>query len=319
MTDKMTPEQRHKCMSHIRSKATKPELKVRQWLWNHGYRYRLNVKSVPGKPDIVMRPYRTAIFVNGCFWHGHGVMADGRCMMEDVVSSKCCKIPSTNREFWVNKIHRNQERDKRNYDLLQENGWQVIVIWECQLTNKKLEQTMREVELLLNENMLALHRKPTPIPFHTEEEPLPMAAEGGTMYGEKPKHIEVVAAALHDSEGRIFATQRGYGEWKDYWELPGGKIEAGETAEAALHREISEELAAEIEIGSFIQTVEWDYPKFHLTMHVFWCRLVSGAPTLKEHEAARWLAANELESVDWLPADFALLPCLKTMMQQRPK
>lgn len=73
MTDRMTPEQRHRCMSHIRSKDTKPELKVRQWLWSHGYRYRLNVKSVPGKPDIVMRPYRTAIFVNGCFWHGHGV------------------------------------------------------------------------------------------------------------------------------------------------------------------------------------------------------------------------------------------------------
>ena len=73
MTDTMTTEQRHRCMSHIRSRDTKPELKVRRWLWHHGYRYRLNVKSVPGKPDIVMRPYRTAIFVNGCFWHGHGV------------------------------------------------------------------------------------------------------------------------------------------------------------------------------------------------------------------------------------------------------
>ena len=77
MTDRMTPEQRHRCMSHIRSKATKPELLVRRWLWSHGYRYRLNVKSVPGKPDIVLRPYRTAIFVNGCFWHGHGA-AGGR-------------------------------------------------------------------------------------------------------------------------------------------------------------------------------------------------------------------------------------------------
>ena len=76
MTDTMTPEQRHRCMSHIRSKATKPELLVRQWLWSHGYRYRLNVKSVPGKPDIVLRPYRTAIFVNGCFWHGHQVESE---------------------------------------------------------------------------------------------------------------------------------------------------------------------------------------------------------------------------------------------------
>ena len=163
MTDTMTPEQRHRCMSHIRSKDTKPELKVRRWLWSHGYRYRLNVKSVPGKPDIVMRPYRTAIFVNGCFWHGH---------------EGCCKIPQTNRDFWVGKIRRNQERDQENYRLLQDNGWQVIVVWECQLTPKLLERTMREVELLLNENLLSLYKHHTPIPYTSpEEEPLPLAAE----------------------------------------------------------------------------------------------------------------------------------------------
>lgn len=176
MTDTMTPDQRHICMSHIHSKDTKPELKVRRWLWSHGYRYRLNVKSVPGKPDIVMRPYRTAIFVNGCFWHGHGVRIENSELR--IENSACCKIPTTNRAFWVEKLRRNQERDQKNYRVLQENGWNVIVIWECQLTPKKLELTMREVELLLNENMLSLYRH-KPIPYSTEEEgQLPMAAEG---------------------------------------------------------------------------------------------------------------------------------------------
>ena len=179
MTDMMTPEQRHRCMAQIHSKGTKPEVKVRRWLWSHGYRYRLNVKSVPGKPDIVMRSYRTAIFVNGCFWHGHGVTessVQGSGLI--VQDSKCCKIPTTNREFWVEKIRRNQERDQENYCVLQENGWHVIVIWECQLKPAVIEHTMREVELLLNENILSLYRH-NPIPYSTEEEePLPMAAEG---------------------------------------------------------------------------------------------------------------------------------------------
>lgn len=195
MTDTMTPEQRHRCMSHIRSKDTKPELKVRKWLWSHGYRYRLNVKSVPGKPDIVMRPYRTAIFVNGCFWHGHGVaeppVESGELKVNSVESvesgglanSKCCKIPSTNREFWVAKIRRNRERDQENYRVLQENGWQVIVIWECQLKPALLDHTMREVELLLNDNLLSLYKHHTLIPYSTEEDaPLPMAAESETEY-----------------------------------------------------------------------------------------------------------------------------------------
>ena len=178
MTDTMTPEQRHRCMSHIRSKATKPEMKVRRWLWSHGYRYRLNVKSVPGKPDIVMRPYRTAIFVNGCFSHGHGVTESPvQGSGFKVQDSACCKIPKSNREFWVGKIRRNQERDQENYRVLQENGWQVIVVWECQLTAKRLEHTMREVELLLNENMLSLYKKHEAAPYSFEEEQLPMAAE----------------------------------------------------------------------------------------------------------------------------------------------
>ena len=181
MTDTMTPEQRHRCMSHIRSKATKPELLVRRWLWGHGYRYRLNVKSVPGKPDIVLRPYRTAIFVNGCFWHGHQVES-GKMKVE---SSECCKIPQTNRDFWVSKILRNQERDQRNYALLQDNGWQVIVVWECQLKPDKIERTMREVELALNNNLLSFY-KHMPLPYSTDEdEPLPMAAEAPDMQPRK--------------------------------------------------------------------------------------------------------------------------------------
>ena len=201
MTDTMTAEQRHKCMSHIRSKDTKPELKVRRWLWHHGYRYRLNVKSVPGKPDIVMRPYRTAIFVNGCFWHGHNVQFSTALIENSKVKSEkaanpgaaliensaCCKIPQSNREFWVAKIKRNQERDQRNYQLLQENGWQVIVVWECQLTPKQIEHTMREVELLLNNNMLSLYKKNTPAPFTTEEEPLPLAAEDNIQFNQQDK------------------------------------------------------------------------------------------------------------------------------------
>lgn len=181
MTDTMTPEQRHRCMSHIKGSGTKPEMKVRRWLWNHGYRYRLNVRSVPGKPDIVLRAYRTAIFVNGCFWHGHNVRmreCGNALMCECVENSACCKIPSTNREFWVNKIRRNQERDQQNYNILYKNGWHVIVVWECQLTASKIEHTMHEVEVLLEENMLALYKKHTPLPYsYDEESTLPMAAE----------------------------------------------------------------------------------------------------------------------------------------------
>ena len=120
---------------------------------------------------------------------------------------------------------------------------------------------------------------------------------------ERVKRIEVVAAIIHDGDGRIFATQRGYGEWKGWWEFPGGKIEPGESPEEALLREIREELDARIVVESLVTTVEWDYPKFHLTMHCYWCRVESGTLTLKEHDAARWLASNELESVKWLPAD----------------
>jgi len=121
------------------------------------------------------------------------------------------------------------------------------------------------------------------------------------------KRIEVVAAIIHNGEGRVFATQRGYGDWQDYWEFPGGKMEAGESPEDALKREIWEELETRIVIERLIKTIEYDYPKFHLTMHCFCCRIESGNLILKEHEAARWLSRDELDSVDWLPADKELL------------
>ena len=120
------------------------------------------------------------------------------------------------------------------------------------------------------------------------------------------KQIEVVAAIIR-REDKIFATQRGYGEWKDWWEFPGGKMEDGETPEEALVREIREELSAEISVDEFLCTVEYDYPKFHLTMHCFWCHIESGSLTLKEHEAARWLSKEQFDSVDWLPADLEVI------------
>ena len=126
------------------------------------------------------------------------------------------------------------------------------------------------------------------------------------------KTIEVVAAIIFDEQGRIFATQRGYGEWKDWWEFPGGKIEAGETPQQALHREIREELDAEIEVGTLLHTINYDYPAFHLTMHCFRCTLAESHLTLLEHEAARWLAPDELQTVRWLPADEELIDMLQS-------
>ena len=116
------------------------------------------------------------------------------------------------------------------------------------------------------------------------------------------KHIEVVAAIIQKDD-HIFATQRGYGEWQDWWEFPGGKMEVGETPEEALKREIREELSAEISVGELLTTVEYDYPAFHLTMHCYLCSLLTEALHLNEHEAARWLTKEELDSVKWLPAD----------------
>lgn len=130
------------------------------------------------------------------------------------------------------------------------------------------------------------------------------------MIGQK-KTIQVVAAIIL-RDGKLFATQRGYGEWKDWWEFPGGKIEAGEEPKDALKREIREELATEIEVGKLLTTVEYDYLKFHLTMHCYLCSIVCGDLSLLEHEDARWLAREELGSVKWLPADVEIVEIMKS-------
>jgi 8-oxo-dGTP diphosphatase len=125
------------------------------------------------------------------------------------------------------------------------------------------------------------------------------------------KTIKVVAAIIR-KENSVFATQRGYGDYKDWWEFPGGKVEEGETPERALIREIREELDSDITVEKFLTTVEHDYPKFHLSMDCFWCRVQSGKLTLLEHEAARWLPINDLRQVNWLPADVKVVEAIES-------
>ena len=132
MSDVLTPSQRHRNMAAIRSVSTKPELKLRQELWHHGFRYRVNDKLLPGKPDIVLPKYRTVIFVHGCFWHGH----------------KGCPtshIPQTNTGFWIAKVSRNQERDQEVWRKLEAKGWSVVIVWECQLKKANLDSTVARV------------------------------------------------------------------------------------------------------------------------------------------------------------------------------
>jgi 8-oxo-dGTP diphosphatase len=128
------------------------------------------------------------------------------------------------------------------------------------------------------------------------------------------KVIKVVAAIIVD-DGKVFATQRGYGEFKDGWEFPGGKIDAGETPEEALVREIKEELDTVVEVNELLDTVEYDYPNFHLSMDCFICKIKSGDLVLKEHEAAAWLTKETLYSVDWLPADQGLIPQIENYIK----
>lgn len=127
------------------------------------------------------------------------------------------------------------------------------------------------------------------------------------------RKIEVVAALIvHD--GRIFATERGYGEWKGWWEFPGGKVEPDETPEAALVREIREELATEISVDRYVTTIEWDYPAFHLSMRCYLCSVVSGSLTLLQHEAAAWLDRAHLRTVQWLPADESIIETIASLI-----
>ncbi|MBS6643908.1 MAG: (deoxy)nucleoside triphosphate pyrophosphohydrolase [Clostridiaceae bacterium] len=134
------------------------------------------------------------------------------------------------------------------------------------------------------------------------------------------KTIRVVAAVMKaankSGEPMIFATQRGYGELKGGWEFPGGKIEEGETPQQALIREIEEELDTKIAVGNLIDTIEYDYPTFHLSMDCFWCEIISGNLELKEHEAARWLTKDKLDSIEWLPADITLIDKIKTGLNE---
>ena len=183
-------------MAAIRSKDTKPDRilgeakrqsrAVRRGLWKRGFRYRLNHKRLPGHLDLVLRKYRTCIFVNGCFWHGHLVTLPPNESLElsvesleKVEKSPCCKIPKTNREFWVAKIRRNKERDKEEQKKLAAMGWHCITVWECELTPKKREETLESIAFTLNHIWLQDHGAKT-IPYQKMDEEdlqMPMAAE----------------------------------------------------------------------------------------------------------------------------------------------
>ena len=139
--DKLTKEQRHRCMSAIKGKNTKPELVVRKFLFCRGFRYRLNHPWLPGHPDLVLRKYRTVIFVNGCFWHGHE-------------GCKYYVLPKTNTEFWKEKIERNKERDLKERMQLRNMGWHVVLLWECQLKSKVREQNLKGLLYTLNKIVL---------------------------------------------------------------------------------------------------------------------------------------------------------------------
>lgn len=170
--DKLSQQQRHNCMSAIRSKDTKPEMIVRRGLWKRGFRYRLNYKRLPGRPDLVLKKYRTCIFVNGCFWHGH------RVDLNTIDSSECCKIPRTNRDFWIAKIRRNMERDREEVQRLTQMGWHSITVWECELKPSKREETLDSIAYTLNHIWLQDHKVRVSVYKEQEEcEQMPIAAE----------------------------------------------------------------------------------------------------------------------------------------------
>lgn len=156
-------------MSRIRSKDTKPEMTVRRFLWAHGYRYSLHSKKLPGHPDIVLRKHKTVIFVNGCFWHGHNTVAlEGG----ELASSECCKLPKSNRAFWLGKINRNRERDSTTASLLRDKGWRIITLWECELKPKNREATL---------NRLLDQLRPAK-QYEIEPQPYSIAAENEISY-----------------------------------------------------------------------------------------------------------------------------------------
>ena len=175
--DKLTSQQRYKIMAAIGSKDTKPEMIVRKELWKRGFRYRLNHKRLPGHPDLVLKKYRTCIFVNGCFWHGHHINLQFDDLQFTIENSECCKIPKTNREFWVAKIRRNQERDFEEQKRLAEMGWHCITIWECELKPSKREDTLKSLAYTLNKIWLEDHAVKKAYPKLEEEDGILKAAE----------------------------------------------------------------------------------------------------------------------------------------------
>lgn len=157
MADRMSKEQRHKCMSRIKSKNTKPEMLVRRYLHAHGYRYRINVKRLPGTPDIVLRKYKTVIFINGCFWHGHE-------------GCKYFVMPKSNTAFWEKKIERNKERDVEKRIKLRMLGWHTIIIWECELKPNNRHTTLQALEQTLNKIFLLNNSVEVTTPYPDAEE-----------------------------------------------------------------------------------------------------------------------------------------------------
>ncbi len=165
MADRMTKEQRHKCMSRIKGKDTKPELIVRRHLHAHGYRYRINVKRLPGTPDIVLRKYKTVIFINGCFWHGHE-------------GCKYFVMPKSNTPFWAKKIERNKQRDIEKRIQLRHLGWHTIIIWECELKPKNRHTTLQALGQTLNKIFLLNNGAKVTADYSNKEENTRMVAEG---------------------------------------------------------------------------------------------------------------------------------------------
>lgn len=163
--DTISREQRSRTMSRIRSKNTKPELLVRRFLYANGFRYRVNVRTLPGSPDIVLKKYRTVIFIHGCFWHSH--------------SCQQGRLPQTNVDFWTRKLTRNKERDSDVREKLRQLGWKTMIVWECQLKPAVCQQTLQEVVYLLNKaNLENLHKR-----YQLPEETIRIAAEEPPKYG----------------------------------------------------------------------------------------------------------------------------------------
>lgn len=194
MPDKLSIEQRHYNMSRIRGKDTKPEMIVRKYLWSRGFRYRLNHNRLPGKPDVVLRKYRTCIFVNGCFWHGHNLpwddfvsdeisnmpldsLQDSETInhsLDSLQNSECCKIPHTRRDFWVAKILRNKRRDIDVQKKLADMGWHCLTVWECELKSTTRDAMLERLAYTLNHIYLQDH---TVFKYEIPDEEMSIAAE----------------------------------------------------------------------------------------------------------------------------------------------